>query len=160
MAVRSLFITALLLAPLSGAIAQDEDGLLKQGFSKFQEGDIDAAISEFEKAFAENPTNDQVADFVEKASVAKIYRMVRSENPRVSGIGVELLRISTLVISQRGEDSEVLKTAVDTVLQSENEQQLRYRIQYAYQLGRNLVPLLIHYLRDVESAVRSLVMNW
>ena len=37
-AVRSLFITALLLAPLSGAIAQDEagsDGLLTQGFSKF-----------------------------------------------------------------------------------------------------------------------------
>ncbi len=159
-AVRSLFITALLLAPLSGAIAQDEDGLLKQGFSKFQEGDIDAAISEFEKAFAENPTNDQVADFVEKASVAKIYRMVRSENPRVSGIGVELLRISTLVISQRGEDSEVLKTAVDTVLQSENEQQLRYKIQYAYQLGRNLVPLLIPYLGDGEIAVRALVMNW
>ena len=86
--------------------------------------------------------------------------MVRSKNPRVSGIGVELLRISTLVISQRGEDSEVLKAAVDTVLQSENEQQLRYKIQYAYQLGRNLVPLLIPYLGDGEIAVRALVMNW
>ena len=162
-AVKSLFITGLLLVPLAGAVAQDEDGsggLLEQGFSKFQEGDLDGAIGEFEKAFAENPTNDLVTDFVEKASVAKIYRMVRSENPRVAGIGVELLRISTLVISQRGEDSEVLKTAVETVLQSENEEQLRYKIQYAYQLGRNLVPLLIPYLGDGEIAVRALVMNW
>ena len=162
-AVKSLFITGLLLVPLAGAVAQDEagsGGLLEQGFSKFQEGDLDGAIGEFEKAFAENPTNDLVTDFVEKASVAKIYRMVRSENPRVAGIGVELLRISTLVISQRGEDSEVLKTAVETVLQSENEEQLRYKIQYAYQLGRNLVPLLIPYLGDGEIAVRALVMNW
>lgn len=161
LAVKSFFIIALLAIPFSTVTAQDEDGgLLKEGFSKFEEGDLDGAISEFEKAFAENPSNDRVTDFVERATVAKIYRMVRSKNPRVSGIGVELLRISTLVISQRGEDSEVLKAAVDTVLQSENEQQLRYKIQYAYQLGRNLVPLLIPYLGDGEIAVRALVMNW
>ena len=161
LALKSLLILGLLAIPFSGVKAQDEDGgFLKEGFSKFQEGDLDGAIAGFEKAFAENPSNDQVTDFVERATVAKIYRMVRSKNPRVSGIGVELLRISTLVISQRGEDSEVLKAAVDTVLQSENEEQLRYKIQYAYQLGRNLVPLLIPYLGDGEIAVRALVMNW
>ena len=128
LALKSLLIIGLLAIPFSGVKAQDEDdgGFLKEGFSKFQEGDLAGAIAGFEKAFAENPSNDEVTDFVERATVAKIYRMVRSKNPRVSGIGVELLRISTLVISQRGEDSEVLKAAVDTVLQSENEQQLRY----------------------------------
>ena len=103
LALKSLLIIGLLAIPFSGVKAQDEDGgLLKEGFSKFEEGDLDGAITGFEMAFAENPSNDQVTDFVERATVAKIYRMVRSKNPRVSGIGVELLRISTLVISQRG----------------------------------------------------------
>jgi len=147
----------------SSLSAQDDaSSLLTAGLSRFQEGDLDAAIALFEKAFAADPSDDQVGQFVEGATHARVYRMVRSDDPRISGIGREILRMSSRATFAAADDVEAVKTAVQTVIEGDpdSEETIRKKVFYAASLGRNIVPHLIPYLGDSELDLRAQAMTW
>ena len=61
----STFTIVLAGRSLESAERADVKSLLDQGMYSFEEGDYDAAVAAFEKAFAMNPTSDAVLDFVD-----------------------------------------------------------------------------------------------
>ncbi len=138
----------------------DVKSLLEQGLYSFEEGDFDASLAAFEKAFAQSPTADVIGGFVEKATAAKIYEMILSKDPRVAGMGRQILESSSKVYKQRLGDAEQVKRAVDETLGSESQDQLVKMIQNANTFGRNLVPALIPVLADTDLARRSVAINW
>lgn len=142
------------------AHGQDVQALFNEGLRLYQEGNLDGAINAFEAAWAQNPSNDAILSFVENATVAKIYEMLRSEEPRVSGIARQLLQSSRAEIVQRGSDEAEIQAAIQEVLASENQEQLILMIHYAARYGRNLVPYLIPLLADTNLAHRTVGITW
>ena len=147
------------------AIGQGTDqaevkSLLDQGFYSFEEGDFNNAVVAFERAFALNPTNDAILDFVERATAADVYRMVRSQDARVAGIGRQILRSSTRSFKIKLNDPERIRQAVEEVLQSEGQEQLTKMIQYTATFGRNVVPYLLPGLADSDLSRRTAAMLW
>ena len=138
----------------------DVKSLLDQGLYSFEEGDFNNAVAAFEKAFALNPTNDAILDFVERATAAEVYRMVLSQDARVAGIGRQILKASTKSFKIKLNDAEAIRRAVEDVLQSRGQEQLTKMIQYTATFGRNVVPYLVPSLSDTDLSRRTAAMLW
>jgi tetratricopeptide (TPR) repeat protein len=138
----------------------DVKSLLQQGLYSYDEGDFDAAVLAFEKAFALDPSSDAILDFVEKATQAKVFSMIRSKDSRLAGIGKQILKSSIRVITARAGDPELIKKAVSEVLQSEGQDQVVLMIRHSVTYGRNLVPALIPVLGDNDLGRRTTAINW
>jgi tetratricopeptide (TPR) repeat protein len=163
-AALTTFLGALLVLgtlPLHAqAKAADVKSLLDQGLYSYEEGDYDAAVAAFEKAFAQNPSNDALLNFVEKASVSKIYSMLRSKDPRIAGLGKELLRASSRVITARAADPGEIQKAVQETLAASGEERLLAVIRHTNTHGRNLVPALIPVLGETDLDRRTTAITW
>lgn len=138
----------------------DLKSLLEQGIYSYDEGDYDAAVTAFEKALAQSPSNDAVLQFVEKATVAKIISMSRSGEPRMKGIALELLRLSSQSHKMRVGDPALLERAIEETLSARGQEQLIKMVQHTGTFGRNLVPYLVPLLSDQNIARRTAVINW
>src|SRR5437867_2877702 len=144
----------------AGGGSGDVKSLLDQGLYSYEEGDFDAAVAAFEKAFALNPSSDSLLDFVETASAAKIFSMIRSKDSRLAGIGKQILKSSSPVLNARVNNPEQILKAVNEVLESEGQDQLVLEIRHAVTYGRNLVPALIPVLGDNDLGRRTVAINW
>jgi len=138
----------------------DVKSLLDQGLYSYDEGDFDAAHAAFEKAFAQNPTSDAIADFVERATEAKVFQMLLSKNEKLVGIARQILESSSRSRRAKLGDPEESKRVVDDTLGTEGQEQLLKMVQNANDFGRNLVPALIPALEDSDLGRRSAAINW
>ncbi|MBI4601090.1 MAG: HEAT repeat domain-containing protein [Planctomycetes bacterium] len=143
-----------------GRAAGDVKSLLDQGFYSFEEGDLDAAVAAFEKAFALNPTSDALLAFVDKVTAAKVYEMVQSKDGRIAGLGRQILESSVKAFKQRLGDAEGIRKAIEEVLEADGQEQVALRLKYNGIYGRNLVPQLVPVLADTDLARRGAAINW
>jgi hypothetical protein len=91
----------------------DVKSLFDQGIYSFDEGDYDAAHAAFEAAFAQSPSSDAVADFVQRAGEAKVFRMLSSKDARLAGMARQLLESSVQAVRVRQSDPEQVRSAVN-----------------------------------------------
>ncbi len=128
--------------------------ILDEAYAKFEEGDHNGAVELFESAFAQDPSNDALYIWVQKVRVASVFRMVRSENERLSGIAIQLLRaIRTEKLEKRSDDEEMI-AAIEKAMSNADER-LTTMITATGDFGRNLVPHLIPYLASTELGKRT-----
>jgi hypothetical protein len=155
--------TGALLVSLSTSLvfAQqgDVESLFRQGYQKFREGDLPAALSLFEQSFAQNPSSDAVWNFVQEVKVAMVVQMTQSKDRRISGVGLKLLELAREHQREAIEDKEATDTAVRKIVESEGEERIRSMIESVHSIGRNLVPALIPLLGDPELSKRAVVMS-
>ncbi|HZN60006.1 MAG TPA: HEAT repeat domain-containing protein [Planctomycetota bacterium] len=138
----------------------DVKSLFDQGIYSFDEGDYDAAHAAFEAAFAQSPSSDAVADFVQRAGEAKVFRMLSSKDARLAGMARQLLESSVQAVRVRQSDPEQVRSAVSETLSSQGQDQLLLMIERANTYGRNLVPSLIPILADTDLEHRAVAINW
>ncbi|MBN1442498.1 MAG: HEAT repeat domain-containing protein [Planctomycetes bacterium] len=142
------------------AQGSDAESLFGAGLKSFQEGNKPEAVENFERLFAQQPSNDLIFRLVQEATVATIVRMARDEDTRIAGIGHELLEMASKSYRRAIDDSEAIARAVQQVLQSDGTERLRLMIEYASRFGRNLVPALIPVLGDSDIGNRATALIW
>lgn len=166
--IPALFVTGSLVVvsacglpvPAYGAEAGDLQSQLNQGWTHYVEGNFDAALASFEQALAQDPSNDVIASFVDRVTVAKVYGMIRENDPRVSGVGRLLLDRAKATVVQKANDPEQIRAAIQDVLTSESQDQITKMIRHTALFGRNLVPFLVPLLSDSDIAKRTIAVNW
>jgi tetratricopeptide (TPR) repeat protein len=148
-------------AAAATAGGDESANLFNEGLTRFAEGNFDEAVKTFEKAFALNPTNDQIARFMDSANAVRFLQMVRSDNPKIAGIGQTLLTMRRAVRRTKLSDQEGIRAVADKVLGTNDEsERLVAMLDSALKYGRNLVPVLIPSLGSPESSVRTLAFTW
>jgi HEAT repeat protein len=135
--------------------------LLQDGLTLFREAKYKEAVSVFEKAFALDPAHDQISRFMDSANTIYTMQMLRSDDPRISGIARTMLELHHKKIRTMSADPERIKALVDKVFASKDSQeQMVDMLSGANEFGRNLVPFLIPKLGDPETSVRTLALLW
>ena len=135
--------------------------LLQDGLTLFREAKYKEAVSVFEKAFALDPAHDQISRFMDAANTIYTMQMLRSDDPRISGIARTMLELHHKKIRTMAADPERIKALVDKVFASKDPQeQMVDMLSGANEFGRNLVPFLIPKLGDPETSVRTLALLW
>jgi tetratricopeptide (TPR) repeat protein len=155
-----LFLGGVLLGSLGAQQAGDVKSLLEQGLYSYEEGDFDAAVQAFEKAFALNPSSDAILRFVEAAGTSKFFAMLRDKDRRIAGIGQQLLKSSTRVLAAKASDPAQVRKAVDEVLAAQGQERTILMIRHTGTFGRNLVPPLVPVLGDNDLTRREAAINW
>lgn len=145
---------------LAAQANRDARTLLNQGLVFYEEGNFDAACAAFEQALAQDPSNDLISDFVDAVTVAKIYRMVREADPRVSGLGRYFLSRARAAVVAKISDPKAIQTAIQDVLTSDQEERIIKVIKHTATFGRNLVPQLVPLLKDSDLSRRTIAFNW
>lgn len=138
----------------------DVQTLFNQGWTAYLEGDFDRALARFEQALAQDPSNDLVASFVDRVTVAKIMQMVREADPRISGLGHVLLERARAAVVAKASDPEAIRSAVRDVFGSDDQDRVIKMIKYTAAFGRNLVPHLLPSLADSDVSRRTTAFNW
>jgi len=147
------------------ALAQDDASvaqLLEKGIRHFREAKYDEAFKAFQEAFAKDPTQDQTMNYLESAEVVQLLAMLRSEDPRLSGIARTLLELRRKRVRERNSNVERIQLAVNSVFSTNIDPQNRMieMIKAANEFGRNLIPFLIPKLGDNEPSVRTVALLW
>ncbi len=145
---------------LAAQASLDARTLLNQGWIHYEEGNIDAAVAALEQALAQDPSDDLIADFVERVTVAKIYMMIRDADPRISGLGRHFLSRAKVAVVAKTSDPKAVADAIQDVLASDKEEQIIKVLKYADAFGRNLVPQLIPLLNHSDISRRTIAFNW
>ncbi len=144
---------------VTNTVASAQNGadtsLLEDGFKSYREGDREAAIASFEKALAQQPSNDVVFKILEKVKLELVIEMTLDKDPKISGIGYDLLVIARTHQRKASDDAEAIATGVQKVLESEGAERIRIMTTLASQYGRNLVPALIPVLGDADIGNRA-----
>jgi tetratricopeptide (TPR) repeat protein len=148
------------LASLAAQQGGDVKSLLEQGIYSYEEGDFDAAVQAFEKAFALNPSSDAILSFVEAAGTSKLYAMLRDKDARVAGIARQLLRSSTRVMAAKASDPGEIQKAIEETLSAQGQERLVLMIRHTGTFGRNLAPPLVSVLGDNDLSRREAAINW
>jgi len=144
--------------------AQEEgeaSALLKEGLIHFQEGKYSEAITAFEKAFAQNPTNDQIGQFLDAANSIVVMQMIRADDPKIAGIGLKLLELRRAARRTKASDAERISADVEKFFSTDDDQErLLKMLTAANEFGRNLVPALLPKLGDAETTTRTRAYLW
>ena len=118
-------------------------------------------MAAFEKAFALDPGQDQIASFLDSANLVYFMQMVRSDDPRISGIGSRLLAERVKRVRTMASDPEAIAALVNKVfLTKDDQERMVLMLEGANTYGRNLVPYLVPKLGDNETSVRTLAILW
>lgn len=161
--LRKCGVLGVLLLSSTLAPAQEQgdvQSLFDRGLSSFMEGNLDGAVAAFEKAFALNPSSDAMMSFVERATTAKIYEMVRSSDPKIAGVGLQLLKSARTLRVAKVQDPKQIRQAIEEVFQAQDQERLVRMVRHTATFGRNLVPFLVPYLGDTDLSRRTTAINW
>lgn len=149
---------ALVVASPSVGFGQVKE-ILEEAYAKFEEGDHDGAVRLFENAFAQDPSNDVLFNWLQRVEMAAVYRMVRSDNERLSGIALQILRILRTPLLEKRRDEEEILSLIEEAM-SDKDRRLEIMLRAAGFYGRNLVPYLIPYLGHKELDKRVTALSW
>ena len=152
-------IAGLLLVVPPQLCLADVRSTLEEAFAKFEEGDINGAVEAFETAFAQDPSDDVLYNWMQAVGFSALYRMVRSENPRLSGIARQIIRLLSRVKLEKRSDEDEIRAAIEDAM-SDDDARFAKTIQATSDYGRNLVPHLIPYLAHKELGKRTTAIRW
>ena len=135
--------------------------LLEDGLTLFRQGDYKKAADAFEKAFVLDPAQDQIVNFMEASKTVFIMQMLRSDDPKISGIARTILELRRAKVRSRSANPEQIQAVVNQVFSTKDEQEkMLAMLKGANEFGRNLIPFLIAKLGDSETSVRTLALVW
>ncbi|MCH2372745.1 MAG: hypothetical protein MK538_01070, partial [Planctomycetes bacterium] len=162
-----LFLPVLIFAVILPAVfatspcRADVRSTLLKAYRQYAEGDVNGAVESFETAFKQDPSNEVLYNFVQKISVAAMFRMARSGDERLAGTAISILNTTKQVQLEKVGDREAIRQAIDEVLASSVKNEgLRLQIEATRVYGRNLVPQLIPELANQDLRKRTAAFVW
>jgi tetratricopeptide (TPR) repeat protein len=144
----------------AGGSSADVQSLLEEGLKLYQEGNYSGAAEKFERAFALNPSREDILRFVDKAGVASIFAMVRNPDPKIAGIALQVLQLTHTGAKAKSENEAEIAAAVRSVLAAKGQDQMVLMLRHTGTHGKNLVPALVPHLGDSDLSRRGAAINW
>ncbi len=149
-------LAAVLVLTLTGhAAPQELSSKLTEGLTRYREGDFSGAVSVFEELFGESSNDDEIMDLLGRSEYGVILRMVGSDDPRISGIGLRLMKLRRSLVRQRLSDDAEIQAKVEEYLAADAQARLALKVEIGRGIGRNAVPYLVEKLDSPNDEIRT-----
>ncbi|OUU22768.1 MAG: hypothetical protein CBC13_07020, partial [Planctomycetia bacterium TMED53] len=149
-----------LTGSVDAQVRPDVRALLDEGINLFQQGKLDEARQNFERALLLDITSEEALDWVDKVGYGELIRVIRAGDETLSGQMGTLLRLTSLETKRRSMDEDAINSVLETYFSDED---LLERTKLLYRAisdhGVYLLPGLVERLGQPEQKLRVLAIQ-